>query len=130
MKLEVPSNNAVDKCTSQVRPLHYGGDRTTSNRVKDALIKNMKDYYSRQQQNFAKNNMPCNCFHNFSVGYDGSFMQCCDLPYKYNWGHVEEIDIQEIWQKRLELGLNHPGCKECNQKNAEWKALFEKYVWS
>lgn len=114
----------------EVRPLHYGGDRTTSNRLKNALTKNMKDYYNRQQQNFAKNNMPCNCFHNFSVGYDGSFMQCCDLPYKYNWGHVEEIDIQETWQKRLDLGLNHPGCKECNQKNAEWKALFEKYVWS
>jgi len=114
----------------EVRPLHYGGDRNVSNKLKATLDEKISAYYNKQQHFFKNNNLPCNCFHNLSIGYDGSFMQCCDLPYKYNWGHVEEIDLLETWQKRLELGLNHIGCRQCNQKNPDWEALFEKYVWA
>jgi MoaA/NifB/PqqE/SkfB family radical SAM enzyme len=114
----------------EIRPLHFGGDRATSNKLRNALDKNMEQYYDYKQHVYMRDQLPCNCFHNLAIGYDGSFMQCCDLPYKYSWGHVEEIDLQETWQKRLELGLNHPACRECNQKNLKWKELFEKYVWA
>jgi len=114
----------------EIRPLHYGGDRKASDKIKTPLNEIMKAHYLLQKQMFVDQKRPCNCFHNLSIGFDGSFMQCCDLPYKYNWGHVEEIDLLETWHKRLDLGLDHPGCKGCNQVNPEWKTLFEDCVWN
>lgn len=71
---------------------------------------------------------PCPCFHALSINYRGEVMQCCDLPYSFNHGHVEEIgDIIEFWHKRVEAGLDVPGCRECNFKNPKWKEIFEKY---
>lgn len=114
--------------TQEVRPLHFGCDRKTSASLSEGHPF-MKVLYGVQQEYFKRKRLPCNCFHNLAVSYDGKIMQCCDLPYEYNWGHVEEVDFEEVWHKRLELGLNHPGCRGCNQKNADWKRLFEEYVW-
>ena len=115
----------------EVRPLHFSFEtRLKSYGLKDTVDPLLQHYYKRQQEFFASKKLPCNCFHNLAVSYTGEIMQCCDLPYKYSWGHVEEVDIEEVWQKRLEIGLNHPGCRGCNQKNRDWRSLFEKYVWN
>jgi MoaA/NifB/PqqE/SkfB family radical SAM enzyme len=114
----------------EVRPLHFSPDRQTSDQLKDVEQPIMKMLYTRQQEHYRRNELPCGCFHNLSISYKGEVMQCCDLPYKYNWGHVSEVDLEEVRHKRLELGLNHEGCKTCNQKYAHWEQLFEKYVWN
>lgn len=113
----------------EVRPLHWGATRTTSKKHKDstALI---ETYKQQQIEKFTRLRVPCNCFHNLAISYEGKFMQCSDLPYTYNWGHVEEIDIMETYRKRLDLGLNHKGCRDCSQKNPHWKELFERFTLS
>jgi len=113
----------------EVRPLHWGESRDKSVELQDSEYPPLKRYREMQIKKFQRLRVPCNCFHNLAISFDGKFMQCCDLPYEYNWGHVEEIDLMETWRKRLDLGLNHPACKGCSQINPDWKQLFEKYVW-
>jgi len=113
----------------EVRPLHWGETREQSDQLRDSEHPLLKHYRELQLRKFKRLRAPCNCFHNLAISFDGKFMQCSDLPYEYNWGHIEEIDLMETWRKRLDLGLNHEACRSCNQMNPDWKQLFEKYVW-
>jgi len=121
--------NLFKDYSQEIRPLHWGKTREKSDKLRDSEHPLLTHYQKMQIQKFQRLRVPCNCFHNLSISFDGKLMQCCDLPYENNWGHVEEIDLMETWRKRLDLGLNHPACKSCNQVNPEWKTLFEKYVW-
>lgn len=112
----------------EIWAFHYSKDRKISKKFSDES-KIIQEYRNKRIKYFQKNQYPCNCFSGLAIGYDGSVMQCCDLPYYYNWGKVGEVDLMEVWKKRLDLGLNHPGCKTCSFKNPNWKELFEKYVW-
>jgi sulfatase maturation enzyme AslB (radical SAM superfamily) len=113
-----------------VRVLHYGEDRKTSTVIAKGSEELLKKYRKNMIERIIAQERPCTCFENMSISYDGKFMQCCDVSYEHNWGHVEEIDIKEAIAKRLDVGLNHKGCKGCIQKNPHWKELFEKYVWT
>jgi len=113
----------------EIRPLHWGESRDKSVELQDDENPVLSKYREMQLQKFGRLRVPCNCFHNLAISFDGKFMQCPDLPYEYNWGHVEEIDVMETWRKRLDLGLNHKGCRGCIQVNSDWEQLFEKYVW-
>jgi MoaA/NifB/PqqE/SkfB family radical SAM enzyme len=111
-----------------VRALHLGESRTRSSQLDSSekiLTFHRKQFFDR----LIKQELPCSVFHGIGVSAKGTYMQCIDLPYKYNWGHIEEIDILETYRKRLDIGLDHPGCRGCNQKNPHWRELFEKYVW-
>lgn len=111
-----------------IRYLHTSESQDTSNKLSanNPIIEQMKkDFFKR----LIKRERPCTCFGSMQISVDGKLMQCCDLPYEYNYGHVEEIDLLEQWNKRLDQGLDAPGCKECTQRNPHWRELFEKYVW-
>lgn len=111
-----------------IRCLHHGEERATS--IKLEGENQLLEYYrALQKKRYEAYELPCNCFGNLNISTEGKIMQCCDLPDTINHGHVEETDILEAYQKRLEKGLDVEGCKTCNQKNANWRELFEKYVW-
>lgn len=113
----------------EIRVLHYGDSRDTSKELmdNDLLISAYRlAFYNR----LIEHERPCACFGNMAIGVNGCLLQCCDTPYNYNYGNVQEIDLLEAWQKRLDIGLNAEGCKGCVQKNPHWKELFEKYVES
>jgi len=113
----------------EIRCLHCGGDRNQSNTLEvdnRVIEKYRRDKFTA----LVEGGEPCNCFGNLAISYDGRIMQCCDLPYEHNWGHVEEVDLAEVWNKRLDIGLDHPGCRGCVQKNPHWRELFEKFVWN
>ncbi len=112
-----------------VRCLHVGCGQNQSNKL-NAPNKLLEDYRSQFELRLAKYELPCSCFHNMAISFEGKLMQCCVAPYSQNYGHVEEIDLLEAYRKRLDVGLNHPACVDCNQKNPEWRELFEKYVWT
>ena len=113
-----------------VRVLHYGENRLTSSIVAKGSEALLEKYRKNMINTIIAQERPCACFENMAISFNGRFMQCSDIAYEHNWGHVEEIDIKETIAKRLEVGLNHEGCKGCTQKNPHWKELFEKYVWS
>ncbi|MCW4035374.1 MAG: radical SAM protein [Candidatus Bathyarchaeota archaeon] len=113
-----------------IRVLHYGEDRLTSSNVAQGSEDLLSTYRKGLINKLIAQERPCTCFENMAISYNGKFMQCCDISYEHNWGHVEEIDIQEAINKRLDVGLNHEGCKGCVQKNPHWKELFEEHVWS
>jgi len=112
-----------------VLPLHEAESQTQSAQVKGdipfASALNVSGG-SLQYSDFR----PCACWHVLSISWRGEIMQCCDIPYKYNWGHVDDEDILDVWNQRNELGLDHEGCSGCNLKNPMWNNIFEKYVWS
>jgi MoaA/NifB/PqqE/SkfB family radical SAM enzyme len=113
-----------------VRILHYGEGRKTSTNIAKGSEELLERYRKSVIERIVAQERPCTCFDNLAIGYDGKVMHCVDIAYEYNWGHIEEIDIKEMIAKRLEIGLNHEGCKGCSQKNPHWKELFEKYVWT
>ncbi len=120
--------NMFKEFKQDVRCLHYGDERKQSAAL-EGYSSLLEHYREIQKVRYAKYELPCNCFGNLNISTDGKIMQCCDLPDTMNYGHVEEVDILEAYQKRLERGLDVEGCKTCNQKNANWRELFEKYVW-
>jgi wyosine [tRNA(Phe)-imidazoG37] synthetase (radical SAM superfamily) len=111
-----------------IRPLHLGESRPQSSSLEEnnKIVEHHQQLYLNR---IIKHEIPCSCFHGLAVSSHDTFMQCIVLPYEYNWGNIEEIDILETYRKRLDIGLDHPGCKGCNQKNPHWRELFEKYVW-
>lgn len=114
----------------EIWSFHYGDSREASRKFAVAEEHPVIKFYREQRvQHFIEGRYPCNCFHNLAVGVHGEIMQCCDLPCSYNWGNIDEVDLEEVWMKRLELGLNHEGCRSCSMKNPFWRELFEKYVW-
>jgi len=62
-----------------------------------------------------------------TVSWDGRIIHCTDAPYKYNYGHVYEVDMMEAWQKRIRR-LNHPACEACTVKRPDWKPFLRKYL--
>lgn len=114
----------------EIWAVHYGDSRRISGKYAAKEEHPVIRYYREKRvKHFVRGRYPCNCFHNLAVGVHGEVMQCCDLSYEHNWGNIEEVDLMEVWRKRLELGLNHEGCRSCSQKNPHWRMLFEKYVW-
>ena len=111
-----------------VRPLHLGDSRKQSSKL-DSSEEILNYHRKLFVDTMVKHEIPCSVFHGIGVSAYGTYMQCIDLPYEYNWGHIEEIDILETYRKRLDIGLDYPGCRGCNQKNPYWRELFEKYVW-
>jgi len=111
-----------------VRALHIGESRKQSKQL-DSSDLVLEQYRKQFFDRLIKQELPCSVFHGIGLSAKGTYMQCIDLPYEHNWGNIEEIDVLETYQKRLDVGLNHVGCRGCNQKNPHWKELFEKYVW-
>jgi pyruvate-formate lyase-activating enzyme len=112
-----------------IRCLHVGSGQEQSTKLYSPN-KVLEHYRNQFRLRMMKYELPCSCFHNMAISFEGKLMQCCVSPYSQNYGHVEECDVLESYQKRLDIGLNHPACIGCNQKNPEWRELFEKYVWT
>ena len=67
----------------------------------------------------------CDCA---GVSWNGLWLHCTDLSYKFNYGHVYEIDMQEQWIKRNLAKLTHPACKGCNVKHPNHDEILKKYL--
>jgi len=71
---------------------------------------------------------PCPCWGILGVGWNGEIMQCCDMPYKYNYGKVGEISVFDAWQERLKNKMDNDCCRDCKLKFPHWKKMLDKYV--
>ncbi len=117
-----------------IRPLFDAGDLKPQSK-KAAGDKSFESYLSKASQNTYPTSLkfpmdlPCSCWDSLNISFEGKIMQCMDLPYKFNWGHVDDVDISEVWHKRNELALNHEVCRKCKVKNPRWKEIFERNIW-
>jgi MoaA/NifB/PqqE/SkfB family radical SAM enzyme len=71
---------------------------------------------------------PCPCWSILAIGFNGEIMQCCDYPYKYNYGKVGEVDLDEAWKERNKVGFDNECCKDCSLKFSHGTKIFQKYV--
>jgi len=117
------------KYEQDIRPIHEGVDQRMSTSAKEGLkfedaLKLSQNPQIRQLKFYGK---PCVCWHNLSISWEGKIMQCPIVPYQFNYGKVGEIDILDVWKKRLEIGLDATCCKECNIKAPNWREILDKY---
>ena len=118
-----------------VRPPFDAGEYKPQSRIAEG-DKSFETYLRQaSQENYPasleyKMDIPCACWDSLNISFEGNIMQCMDLPYQFNWGNVNDVDISEVWHKRNQLGLDHEACRQCKMKNPRWKEIFEKYVWN
>jgi MoaA/NifB/PqqE/SkfB family radical SAM enzyme len=70
---------------------------------------------------------PCPCWSIMGISWRGEILQCCDYPYKYNYGKVGEVDLDEAWRERNRVGFDNDCCRSCSLKFTHGKELLKKY---
>jgi len=63
----------------------------------------------------------------FSIAWNGLLIHCTDISYKYNYGHVYEKDMLEVWHQRNRAKRTHEACLKCNVKNPDWERIMDGY---
>jgi len=69
---------------------------------------------------------PCQGTHSFSVAWTGELLHCTDIPYKYNYGHIYDRDMLEVWHERNLAKIGHPACSVCNVKHPKHDEILRK----
>jgi len=71
---------------------------------------------------------PCPVWGLLPIGWNGEIMQCCDMPYKYNYGKVGEVSVFDAWRERIKNKMDNDCCRDCQLKFPNWKKILDKYV--
>lgn len=108
-----------------VTPLHCGYEQKASANL---LESNSEVHKLSSRLDKYPDDLPCGCWNNLAISWDGRLLQCCDSPYKVNYGRVGEVSLRVAWQRRLENKMNNPACKACNLKNPHWREILDRYV--
>jgi len=70
----------------------------------------------------------CQGSHSFSVAWTGQLLHCTDIPYSYNYGHIYDHDMLDVWHIRNLNKLNHEACKVCNVRSPKHDEILTKYL--
>lgn len=70
----------------------------------------------------------CQGTHSFSVAWTGQLLHCTDIPYKFNYGHVYDRNMLEVWHERNKAKINHEACKACNVKSPDHDKILTKWL--
>ena len=82
----------------------------------------------KAQVRYVNNSYPCQGSTAFSVSWNGLLLHCTDLPYKFNYGHIYDHDMLEVWHRRNRAKINHPACRFCNVKHPDHDKILRKYL--
>lgn len=123
----------IQKASDKARPkeVDYWGDLTkkiTGSYPKQAY--SPIDIYpdgSRRTRYFC-HYVACQGSHSFSVSWNGLLLHCTDIPYKYNYGHIYDNDMLEVWHKRNLAKIDHPACSVCNVRNPRHDEILRRYL--
>jgi MoaA/NifB/PqqE/SkfB family radical SAM enzyme len=115
-----------------IRPVHDADDVKPQSKLAEGDIQFTEFHNKSSRRIYPKDfryelDAPCPAWDSLSISYRGEVMHCMDLPYELNYGKVGEVDIGEVWKKRLKTGLTTDGCNKCKMKNPCWKSIFHKY---
>ncbi len=70
----------------------------------------------------------CQGTDSFSVAWTGELLHCTDIPYRYNYGHIYERDMLEVWHQRNRAKLDHEACSRCNVKSPHHDEILRRYL--
>lgn len=71
----------------------------------------------------------CQGSKSFSVSWDGRLLHCTDIPYRFNYGYINEHpDMLSIWHKRNLAKIDHPACRVCSVKHPRHDDIMRKYL--
>ena len=115
-----------------IRPIHDAEDVKPQSKQAEGNTTFTLYHEKASQRIYPKNfqyelDSPCPAWNCLGIGVKGEIMHCMDLPYEFNYGNIADVDLNEAWQKRNHVGLDHGGCRECKMKNPQWRSIFEKY---
>lgn len=126
--------NLFRKYEQDVRPLHEAYSQTQSIKLgKDGELTGI--YYSYASNSDMRTKKysgyrPCDCFASLTVDVHGNMLHCPTVNPQYHYGSVLENDIEVLWKRKVEVGVNGESCVGCTMKRPDWKELFQKYVWN
>lgn len=110
-----------------ISPLHDGVNQQASKECIQQI-----DYKETITQSTLKGkiarDLPCTLWNNLSVSCFGEILQCCDSPYKFNYGKVGEITVREAWLKRLLNSMDNEACRNCGLRNKHPLEIINRYV--
>lgn len=117
-----------------VRPLHEAFSQVQSKKLSGEHGELKGKYYDyATNQDFVTRRYsgfrPCDSFASFTIDVNGNMLQCPTVNPKYHYGNVLENDIEEMWKKKLKVGVSGESCIGCTMKRPDWREIFEKYVW-
>jgi len=70
----------------------------------------------------------CQGTHSFSVAWTGQLLHCTDIPYSFNYGHIYDRDMLEVWHERNIAKIGHPACSVCNVRHPKHDEILRKYL--
>lgn len=110
-----------------ISPLHSGYAQDASKKCLEGL-----DYQATLEESTLKGKMasdlPCTLWNNLSMSCFGDLLQCCDAPYRFNYGCVGEVNALDAWKQRLANKMNNPACQACILKNRYYKPILKRYI--
>ncbi len=71
---------------------------------------------------------PCPCYGLLGISWQGDLLECCDFPYKFNYGNIKDVDMQEMWRERLRNKMDNECCNSCSLRFPNWKTTINKWV--
>lgn len=71
----------------------------------------------------------CQGSHSFSIAWTGELLHCTDIPYSFNYGHVYDRDMLEVWHERNRAKLGHSACEVCNVRSPKHDEILRKYLF-
>lgn len=71
--------------------------------------------------------LACQGSHSFSVSWNGLLLHCTDIPYSFNYGHVYESDMLQVWHYRNFKKIGHPACSVCNVRHPDHDKIMRRY---
>lgn len=70
----------------------------------------------------------CQGSNSFSIAWTGQLLHCTDIPYKFNYGHIYDHDMLDVWHQRNLAKINHPACRVCSVKHPQHDEILRRYL--
>jgi len=112
----------------RIPEFHVESERGYSQSIKEITMFDAKGNRLPRGPNPSSGLFPCPCWGVLAVSWRGEILQCVDLPYSFNYGKVEEVDLLEAWRERNRNKLDNAGCNGCSQRFKNYKKVMDKYI--
>lgn len=103
-------------------------EATKTDELTEPFIVDAKNHRQPLRPARSSKTTPCPNWSILAIGWNGEIMQCCDFPYKFNYGKVGEVDLLEAWQERNKNKMDNACCNDCFLRFPNWKKIMDRYV--